>query len=120
MIQKTPKLYLAHLRNKRRDCPYHQILYDFLETIFKDFHATDHKHLAFYETNSKAHLKAARWVAQHGLETATTKPSRALKVLQPIAPELATREKSPPLVEAIAPVREEDEAEDTKVESTAY
>ena len=111
MIQKKPREYLEHVRKKGSDCPYHQILYQFLKLIFKDFYEPGRKHLGFYKAQSKDYKAAARWVKENQRDTAIPEPpSRPLKVLQPLKRDLGPGQERKNIEEAIKTLTPKHEA----------
>ena len=99
------------MRTKASSCPYHQILYQFLKLIFKDFYEAGRKHLAFYNAKNKDYKAAARWVKDNQSDTAIPEPpSRPLKVLQPLKIDLGPGQKSINYEEAIKTLTPEHEA----------
>ena len=111
MIQKKPREYLEHVKKKGSSCPYHQILYQFLKLIFKDFYEAGRKHLAFYNAKNKDYKAAACWVKDHQPDTAIPEPaSRPLKILQPLKIDFGPGQKSIKFEEAIKTLPPEHQA----------
>jgi hypothetical protein len=61
LIQKPPYEFLAHVR-AIKGCPFHQILYDFLDQLYSNFYGPTNKHIAFFHHNTADYRKSLSYI----------------------------------------------------------
>jgi hypothetical protein len=59
LIQKPPNEFLAHVR-AIKGCPFHGILYDFLDELYSNFYGPNNKHVGFFQFKSPGYNAAMK------------------------------------------------------------